>query len=58
MQFFRQQIVPLVTILIALFGLVAVTARSFISTDLAAPAPLESIYSQQDIQNQSPSDRI
>ena len=46
MGFFRQQIVPLVTILIALFGLVAVTARSFISTDLAQPAPIETIYTQ------------
>ena len=52
MQFFRQQIVPLVTILIALFGLVAVTARSFMNTDLAAPAPIETIYSQQTSQNQ------
>ena len=53
MQFFRQQIVPLVTILIALFGLVAVTARSFIKTDLAAPAPIETIYSQQNQTNQN-----
>ncbi len=51
MQFFRQQIVPIFTILIALFGLVVVTARSFIATDLATPAPIETIYSQQDIQN-------
>jgi hypothetical protein len=50
MQFFRQQIVPLLTILIALFGLVVVTARGFISTDLSAPAPLEIIYSQQYLQ--------
>jgi hypothetical protein len=51
MQFFRQQIVPLVTILIALFGLFVVTARSFINTDLAAPAPIETIYSQNNNQN-------
>ena len=41
MQFIRQQIVPLVTILIALFALVVVSARSFIDTDLAQPAPIE-----------------
>lgn len=46
MQFIRQQIVPLITIAIALFALVAVTARSFIPTDLAAPAPLENITSE------------
>lgn len=44
MNFIRQQIVPLVTILIALFALFVVTARSFIPTDLAAPAPIETIY--------------
>lgn len=45
MQFIRQQIVPLITILIALFALVAVTARSFIDADLAQPAPIETIDS-------------
>jgi len=44
MQFIRQQIVPFLTILIALFALVAVSARSFIKTDLAEPAPVENIY--------------
>ncbi|MBF2057996.1 MAG: hypothetical protein IGQ45_12465 [Cyanobacterium sp. T60_A2020_053] len=43
MQFIRQQIVPLVTILIALFALVAVSARSFMETDLAQPAPIETV---------------
>ena len=46
MDFFRQQIVPIVTIIIALLGLVVVTARSFIGADLAQPAPLETIYVQ------------
>ncbi len=46
MQFIRQQIVPFITIAIALFALVAVTARSFIATDLAAPAPIEDVTSQ------------
>ncbi len=50
MQFIRQQIVPLVTILIALFALVTVTARSFIDTDLAAPAPMENIYSGENLE--------
>ncbi|WP_308255593.1 hypothetical protein [Geminocystis sp. GBBB08] len=45
MNFIRQQIVPLITILIALFALVTVTARSFIDSDLATPAPIENIYS-------------
>ncbi|AFZ53642.1 hypothetical protein VKI21_15610 [Cyanobacterium aponinum UTEX 3222] len=43
MQFIRQQIIPFITIAIALFALVAVTARSFIATDLAEPAPIETI---------------
>lgn len=49
MQFIRQQIVPLVTILIALFALVVVSARSFIQTDLAQPAPIENVYSGEDL---------
>lgn len=46
MQFIRQQIIPFLTIAIALFALVVVTARSFIATDLAAPAPGENITSE------------
>lgn len=46
MQFIRQQIIPFITIAIALFALVAVTARSFIATDLAAPAPIETITTE------------
>lgn len=49
MNFIRQQIVPFLTILIALFALVAVSARGFIKTDLAAPAPIENIYSADDL---------
>lgn len=49
MNFIRQQIVPLITILIALFALVAVSARSFIKTDLAEPAPIENVYSVDDL---------
>ncbi len=47
MDFIRQQIVPLVTILIALFALVVVSARSFIGTDLAQPAPVQTVYIQR-----------
>jgi len=46
MQFIRQQIIPFITIAIALFALVAVTARSFIATDLAEPAPIETITTE------------
>lgn len=49
MQFIRQQIVPLITILIALFALVVVSARGFIKTDLAAPAPIENVYPADDL---------
>lgn len=47
MQFFRQHILPLLTVLICLFALIVVTARSFITTDLAAPAPIENIISSE-----------
>lgn len=43
MQFFRQHLLPLLTVLICLFGLIVVSARSFIPNDLAAPAPVENI---------------
>jgi len=45
MQFIRQQVVPIVTILIAIFALVATSARGFMKIDLAQPAPIENIYS-------------
>ncbi|MBE9222574.1 hypothetical protein IQ215_07670 [Cyanobacterium stanieri LEGE 03274] len=54
MQFIRQQIVPLVTILIAIFALVATSARSFIKTDLAQPAPIENIYSDNSTTQNQP----
>jgi hypothetical protein len=43
MQFFREHIVPILTILIALLALVVVSARSFLASDLASPAPLNDI---------------
>ncbi|WP_330204946.1 hypothetical protein [Cyanobacterium sp. Dongsha4] len=53
MQFIRQQIIPFITIAIALFALVAVTARSFIATDLAEPAPIETITGSSEFGVQS-----
>lgn len=43
MAFFRQYIAPLFIVLIFLVALVAVTARAFLPSDLAAPAPIEEI---------------
>ncbi|WP_206813775.1 hypothetical protein [Chroococcus sp. FPU101] len=40
MSFFRQHIAPLITVLIFLFALVAVSARSFLPSDLSQPAPI------------------
>ena len=40
MSFFRQYISPLIIFLIFLVALVAVTARIFLPSDLAAPAPI------------------
>ncbi|BAU65438.1 hypothetical protein STA3757_28230 [Stanieria sp. NIES-3757] len=42
MNFFRQYLTPLLTILIFLIALVAVSARIFLPSDLAAPAPISS----------------
>jgi hypothetical protein len=41
MNFLRQYITPLITVLIFLLALVAVSARIFLPSDLAAPAPVE-----------------
>lgn len=40
MNFFRQYILPLIIFLIFAIALVAVSARIFLPSDLAAPAPL------------------
>jgi hypothetical protein len=40
MAFFRQYIAPLITLIIFLVALVAVSARSFLPSDLSAPAPM------------------
>ncbi len=40
MNFFRQYISPLLIVLIFLLALVAVSARAFLPSDMAAPAPV------------------
>ena len=41
MTFFRQYIAPLIVVLVFVFALVAVSARIFLPSDMAAPAPIE-----------------
>ncbi|HEY9828166.1 MAG TPA: hypothetical protein V6D19_22235 [Stenomitos sp.] len=41
MTFFRQYIAPLFIVLIFLIALVAVSARAFLPSDMAQPAPVE-----------------
>ncbi|NES82180.1 MAG: hypothetical protein F6K10_12695 [Moorea sp. SIO2B7] len=43
MAFFRQYITPLLVLLVFLVALVAVSARSFLPSDMAAPAPIEEV---------------
>jgi hypothetical protein len=43
MAFFRQYIAPLFIVLVFLFSLVAVSARIFLPSDMAAPAPIEEV---------------
>ena len=57
MAFFRQYIAPLFIVLIFLVALLAVTARAFLPTDMAQPAPIEEVgaQSQKAIQPKVPS---
>ena len=41
MSIFRQYIAPLLVVLIFVFALVAASARIFLPSDMAAPAPIE-----------------
>ncbi|NMG08070.1 hypothetical protein [Brasilonema sp. UFV-L1] len=41
MAIFRQYIAPLIVVLVFLIALVAVSARIFLPSDMAAPAPVE-----------------
>jgi hypothetical protein len=46
MAFFRQYIAPLFIVFIFLVALLAVTARAFLPSDMAAPAPIEAVDAQ------------
>ncbi len=43
MAFFRQYIAPFFIVLIFLVALVAVSARAFLPSDMAAPAPVDDV---------------
>ncbi len=43
MAIIRQYIAPLLAILVFTFALVAVSARIFLPSDMAAPAPIEEV---------------
>ncbi|MEH2122692.1 hypothetical protein [Nostoc sp.] len=43
MVIFRQYIAPLLAVLVFFFALVAVSARIFLPSDMAAPAPIEEV---------------
>ncbi|MHC5756289.1 hypothetical protein [Nostoc sp.] len=43
MAIFRQYIAPLLAVLVFVFALVAVSARIFLPSDMAAPAPIEEV---------------
>lgn len=46
MVIFRQYIAPLIVVLVFLVALVAVSARIFLPSDMAAPAPIEEVNPQ------------
>ncbi len=54
--FFRQYIAPLLVVLVFLFALVAVSARIFLPSDMAAPAPIEEVTQAK--QAQLPVDKL
>ncbi len=43
MAIFREYIAPLLVVLVFLFALVVVSARIFLPTDMAQPAPIEEV---------------
>jgi hypothetical protein len=55
MTFFRQYIAPLFIVFIFLVALLAVSARAFLPTDMAQPAPLEGVEVQSTLENLTPS---
>lgn len=46
MAIFRQYIAPLLVVLVFFVALVAVSARIFLPSDMAAPAPIEEVSPQ------------
>lgn len=48
MAFFRQYIAPLIVVLVFLFSLVVVSARIFLPSDMAEPAPIEEVTPRGD----------
>ncbi len=49
MAIFRQFIAPLLIVLVFVIALVAVGARIFLPSDMAAPAPIESVEQAQGV---------
>lgn len=47
MAIFRQHIAPFLIVLVFLIALVAAGARSFLPSDMAAPAPIEEVSPQK-----------
>ncbi|MCL1472115.1 hypothetical protein [Argonema antarcticum] len=45
MAFFREYVTPFLILLVFLVALVAVSARIFLPSDMAAPAPIEEVGS-------------
>lgn len=56
MAFFRQYIAPLLIVLVFLVSLVAVSARIFLPSDMAAPAPTEEVPTSKI--SQTPTDTV
>lgn len=50
MAIFRQYIAPFLVVLVFLIAFIAVSARIFLPTDMAAPAPTEEITPQPQAQ--------
>ncbi len=48
MAFLRQYVAPLLVVLVFLVALVAVSARIFLPSDMAAPAPVEEVNPTSD----------
>ena len=55
MSIFRQYIAPFLILLVFLVALLAVSARAFLPSDMAAPAPIEEVESAS---KQAPSSEV